>query len=78
MAARYTEQGNSFSSETPRVWSPAKIRRNGVQQSFDVAPDGKHLAMFPGAEPEATGGTLHATFLLNFFDERRRIPAGGQ
>jgi len=35
-------------------------------------PDGKHVAMFPSAEIEAGGGNLHATFLLNFFDEVRR------
>ena len=39
--ASYTTQGNSFSAGTPRVWSPVKIRRIGVQQNFDVAPDGK-------------------------------------
>jgi hypothetical protein len=50
-----------------------------MQHSFDVSPDRKRVAIFPGAEPENTGGTLRATFLLNFFDEvQRRIPAGGK
>ncbi len=46
-----------------------KVRRNGVQLNFDVSPDGKQVAMFPYPEVEAKGGSLHATFLLNFFDE---------
>ncbi|MBZ5578018.1 MAG: serine/threonine-protein kinase [Acidobacteriia bacterium] len=79
MAAAYSVQGDSFSSGAPRVWSPTQIRRNGVQGSFDVSPDGKRVAMFPGTEVEQPGSTLHATFLLNFFDEvRRRIPASGK
>jgi serine/threonine-protein kinase len=76
MAVSYTEQGGSFSTGPPRLWSPTKTRRIGVQQSFDVSPDGKHVAMFPSAEIDGGGGNLHATFLLNFFDEvRRRVPS---
>jgi len=46
--------------------------------NVDLAPDGKRFAVIP--RPEATSeqkGSVHATFLLNFFDElRRRVPAG--
>ena len=46
----------------------------GVRQNFDVSPDGKRVVMFPRPIEQAEG-SLHATFLLNFFDEvRRRIP----
>jgi hypothetical protein len=35
--------------------------------------------MFPGQAAENVGGDLHATFLLNFFDElRRRVPLSGK
>jgi hypothetical protein len=48
-----------------------------VLQNFDVSPDGKHVVMLPRPTSAATAGSLHATFLLNFFDEvRRRVPAG--
>jgi serine/threonine-protein kinase len=48
-----------------------------VQESFDVSPDGKRIVMFPHPIVEQSQGSLHATFLLNFFDEiRRRVPAG--
>lgn len=75
MAASYTTQGDLFSSGAPRVWSPVKIRGIGLQQSFDISPDGKRAAMFPVEEAANPAGSLHATFLLNFIDEvRRRFP----
>jgi serine/threonine-protein kinase len=75
MVAGYTTQGESFSAVIPRVWTPAPVRRIGVQQSFDVSPDGKYVAAFPAPAEEEAGGSLHATFLLNFVDElRRRAP----
>jgi Tol biopolymer transport system component len=73
--ASYTTQGDSFSAGVPRVWSPTQVRRNSVQQNFDVSPDGKRVIMFPRPVAEESGGNLHATFLLNFFYEvRRRVP----
>ena len=42
-----------------------------------AASDGKRVVMFPRSAAEVAGGSLHATFLLNFFDElRRRVPVG--
>ena len=41
--------------------------------NLTLAPDGKRFAVFP--IPEAAGpekGSVHVTFLLNFFDELRR------
>ena len=72
MAASYMTQGDAFSSATPRVWSPTPIRRLGVQGSFDVAPDGKHVVMFPMPAKLEEAGTVHITFLLNFADELKR------
>ena len=77
MAASYSTQGDAFSAGVPRVWSPTQVRRNGVRQNFDVSPDGKRVIMFPRPVAEESTGNLHATFLLNFFDEvRRRVPLG--
>ena len=48
-----------------------------VQLNFDITPDGKRVIMFPQPVSETSTGNLHATFLLNFFDEvRRRVPTG--
>jgi serine/threonine-protein kinase len=77
MAASYTTQGDAFSPATPRVWSPTPVRRLGVQLSFDVAPDGKHVVMFPIAAKPEESGDVHITFLLNFADElKRRLGTG--
>ena len=75
MVASYTIEGNSFVVGVPRVWSPTPIRRDGVRQSFDMSPDGTRAVVFPQPPPGQSEGSLHATFLLNFFDDvRRRIP----
>jgi hypothetical protein len=43
----------------------------------DVSPDGKRVVMFPRPTEEQSQGSVHVTFLLNFFDEvRRRVPTG--
>jgi Tol biopolymer transport system component/predicted Ser/Thr protein kinase len=74
MVVNYTIEGNSFIRGTPRAWSSTQVFRDGVRQNFDVSPDGKRVVIFP-KPMEKTDGSLHATFMLNFFDEvRRRIP----
>jgi hypothetical protein len=59
----------------------ARGERLGPYEILDaIGADGKRFAVFPAAEtagPEK--GSVHLTFLLNFFDElRRRAPAGGK
>jgi serine/threonine-protein kinase len=77
VAVNYTLQGDTFSPGIPHVWSSTKVRRTGVEQNFDVSPDGKRVVMFPRPTAEQSQGSLHVTFLLNFFDEvRRRVPTG--
>jgi serine/threonine-protein kinase len=77
MVSDYTLQGDSFSAGKPRVWSPTQIRRTSVSNNFDLAPDGKRVVFFPRPAEQQSKGSLHATFLLNFFDElRRRVPLG--
>ena len=77
MAVNYTSQGDTFSPGIPHVWSPTQVRRMGIQQNFDLSPDGKRVVMFPRPTAEQSQGSVHVTFLLNFFDEvRRRVPTG--
>jgi hypothetical protein len=58
-------------AEKPRVW----IAKLGGT-SFDLAPDGKRVAVVtPVESKEATKPDHEVTFLFNFFDElRRRAP----
>ncbi len=77
MVAEYTAKGDSFEAGKPRVWSETPIREtNAVLPALDLAPDGKRFAVLPRSEVAAETGSVHVTFLLNFFDElRRRAPA---
>jgi len=78
MVARYTANEHSFVPEKPRLWSPAPLFRPTYNAlwNLDIAPDGQRFVVL--APPESRSeepATVHATILLNFFDElRRRLP----
>jgi serine/threonine-protein kinase len=72
MAVDYTTSGGAFVPGKPWQWSNAQLQSTGTYSAFDIAPDGKRFVVFPLSE---TSGTVHVTFLLNFFDElKRRLP----
>ena len=79
MVVGYTANENSFLAEKPRQWSPAPLFRptDNALWNLDIAPDGRRFVVL--APPESRSEeptTVHATILLNFFDElRRRLPA---
>ena len=74
MAVDYTTKGDTFVPGKPRPWSDVTLRQGAGTNftPFDLAPDGKHFAIFPQIASEDEKGNLHVTFLLNFFDEIRR------
>jgi Tol biopolymer transport system component len=75
MVVSYTTPGDSFVAEKPRPWSPVPLFRpaNASLWNFDLSSDGKHFVIL--APAESGGGNVHATVLLNFFDDlRRRMP----
>jgi Tol biopolymer transport system component len=74
MMADFAAQGDTFSPGVPRPWSSTRIRRNGVRQVYDLAPDGKHIAMFPAPAE----GPPQVTFIFNFFDYIQRLSAPGK
>jgi serine/threonine-protein kinase len=74
MVLDYTADSRSFFPGKSRVWSDKHLLRPG-QLNLALHPDGKRFAVFPMPETRDEQGSLHATFLLNFFDElRRRVP----
>jgi serine/threonine-protein kinase len=80
MVAAYTDKGDSFAADKPRVWSEKKIADsalNGI--NYDVVSDGKRIAaLMPAEAPEDQKAQNHVIFLQNFFDEvRRRTAAAG-
>jgi serine/threonine-protein kinase len=75
MVVDYAVNGVSFVPGKPRVWYDKQLFTAGTS-NMDLAPDGRHFAVFALSEP-APGekGSVHVTMLLNFFDElKRRIP----
>jgi hypothetical protein len=71
MAVSYSVNGDSFVAEKRRVW----IDKVGGTW-WDLAPDGKRVAVLTPVTPTETPKPDHeVVLLLNFFDElRRRVP----
>jgi len=78
MAVKYTAKGNVFAPEKPRAWAGKLATGDEGVFWFDLAPDGKRVAVeMPAATSEAPTPEHEVTFLFNFFDElRRRAPLG--
>ena len=77
MVAAYTASGDSFRAEKPRLWTESYIGPQTGQRSFDLHPDGERVAVAPEL------GSLdrpqdRLVFILNFFDELRRMAATGK
>jgi hypothetical protein len=74
MAVSYSVKGDAFVAEKPRVW----LAKLGGANGFDLAPDGKHVAvLLPVDTPEASNQDHEVVMLLNFSDYlRQRVPVG--
>jgi serine/threonine-protein kinase len=70
MAVAYTAKGDAFVAEKPRVWL---TKLSGLE--WDIAADGKRVAVITPETQVAPRQEHEVVFLLNFFDElRRRVP----
>ncbi len=78
MVVSYTAKGDSFFPGKPRVWSETRLRNFRTISTYDLAPDGKRMAVILADDDAGDRKPLtHLTFLVNFFDElRRRVPEG--
>jgi serine/threonine-protein kinase len=72
MVASYAVANGRFVPSPPRSWSPVVLADTGVLANFDLAPDGRVLALLPTGD-EAEPAHDHATLVLNLFDELERI-----
>jgi Tol biopolymer transport system component len=72
VVVRYSVIEDSFIAEKPTQWSPVSIFRstNLSLWNLDLTPDGKRFIAL--AKPATSAENVHATVLLNFFDELRR------
>jgi len=80
MVATITAAGDSFAAGQPHAWSDTRLLELGVAQSYDVAPDGKRLAVVLYSDGAREWKRVtKIPFLLNFFDElRRRVATEGK
>jgi hypothetical protein len=74
MVVRYRVENGSFVVENPRPWAErgSRVRQVLGSRMYALHPDGARVAIAPPAEGETVVPT-HLTFLLNLFDDLRRI-----
>jgi serine/threonine-protein kinase len=77
MAVSYQTRGKSFVAGAPRLWSRVDLSDTGVLPNYDVAADGRIIALVP-ATPGVRQSQNHVTVMLNFFDEVRRRTTSGR
>ena len=69
----YTVEGDSFRPGKAQLWSPGRYETRGASRMFDLHPDGSRVALAPPPDLGSTDKRDRLTFLLNFFDELRRV-----
>jgi serine/threonine-protein kinase len=75
MVASYSVKGDSFVGEKPRAWSGQSVALTMggvVGAQYDVAPDGKRIAVAAYAAGSTQHDAGHVIFLENFIDELQR------
>lgn len=72
MAVDFRVVNGEFRPEAPTRWSDAQLADTGLGPGFEVAPDGRLLALMapPGSLPQQSANTV--TLVLNFFTEVQR------
>jgi roadblock/LC7 domain-containing protein len=74
MVVRYRIENGSFIGDKPRPWAESgpEVRQLLGSRMYALHPDGARIAIAPQFEGETVAPT-HLTYLLNLFDEFRRI-----
>ncbi len=75
MDVDFRTRAGVFTASKPHVWSKGSVSLSDVYRDYDVASDGRHLAVYTEAEPSSGAETGRLDLLLNFSGEwRRRFP----
>ena len=77
MVVRYAVAGDSFRADTPQVWSPTSVRSLGLNDPYDLHPDGKRLAVAPAPDRSRVVQD-HVVFVFNFAEYLRKIAPGSK
>jgi hypothetical protein len=75
MVAAYAVEGDALRADRPRPWPDAHVARGGELPRGDFAlhPDGNPLALATPRATQPLATQNHVVFVLNVFDELRRI-----
>ena len=73
MVASYKIEAGSFRADKPQLWSEGQFTDRQTNRNFDLHPDGQRFAVLKAPENQAATKLDKVTFILNFFDELRRI-----
>jgi hypothetical protein len=72
--AGYSADADTFHSERPQLWSPARILpRGGINRVYDLHPDGQRIAVLRAGADRAETKLDKVTLSFGFEDELRRI-----
>ena len=74
MTVPYRVEADSFQADKPVVWLDTRLtsRPRPPSRDLDLHPDGKRFAIASSEEQTSTGQD-RVIFILNFFDELRRL-----
>jgi Tol biopolymer transport system component len=74
MTVPYRVEGDSFRADKPVVWAGARlsVRPRAPSRDLDLHPDGKRFAV-ASSDEQSPPGQDRVIFILNFFDELRRV-----
>jgi serine/threonine-protein kinase len=67
----YAIEGGSFRGEKPRLWSEGPFAVGPAARSLDLHPEGERFAVLTNSQADISQNRV--VFILNFFDELRRI-----
>jgi serine/threonine-protein kinase len=73
MVAAYTQKGDVFYADKPRLWSGTPYASRGGRWPFDLHPDGERFALTSAADVTSVSKHDHVTVIFNVFEELIRI-----
>ena len=72
MAVDFKVVDGEFQPDSPKPWPDAQLADTGMGPGFEVAPDGRLVALMPPSGSLPTQGASNVTLVLNFFSEVKR------
>ena len=72
MAVDFRVVDGAFRPEPPKLWADAQLADTGMGPGFEVAPDGRLLALMGPSGSRPPQSASNVTLVLNFFSEVKR------